>query len=60
MDLQTIKTKRDYNELLNWIDMQSDLAIDSESKEGEKLQVALLLIKQYEDLNYAIPIQCAQ
>ena len=55
MDLQIIKTEKNYEELLNWVDIQFDLAIDPESKEGEKLQIALLLIKQYEDLNHAIP-----
>ena len=29
--------------------------IAPETAEGEKLQVALLLIKQYEDLHYPIP-----
>lgn len=30
--------------------------ISPDTPEGEKLQVALLLIKQYEDLNYSIPM----
>lgn len=55
MDLQIIKTEKQYEDLLEWIDMQFDLAIAPESKAGEQLQIALLLIKQYEDLNYAIP-----
>ena len=44
-----------YEDLLGWVDEQFDLAIAPESKAGEQLQIALLLIKQYEDLNYAIP-----
>ena len=36
--------------------MKFDLQVIPESKEGKKLQVALLLIKQYENKNYAIPI----
>jgi HTH-type transcriptional regulator/antitoxin HigA len=36
--------------------MQFDLQVIPESKQGENLQVALLLIKQYEDEKYAIPI----
>jgi len=55
MNLQIIKTEKEYEDLLEWIDTQFDLKIAAESKEGEQLQIALLLIKQYEDLHYAIP-----
>lgn len=55
MDLQIIKTEKEYENLLEWVDNQFDLNIEPESKIGEKVQVALLLIKQYEDLHYAIP-----
>jgi HTH-type transcriptional regulator/antitoxin HigA len=55
MVLQIIKTEKQYEDLLAWVDEQFDLAIAPESKAGEQLQIALLLIKQYEDLNYAIP-----
>ena len=54
MNLQIIKTEKEYKDLLEWIDLQFDLNIARESKEGEHLQIALLLIKQYEDLHYAI------
>lgn len=33
-----------------------DKKIRPNTPEGEKLQVALLLIKQYEDVNYPIPL----
>lgn len=55
MDLQIIKSEKEYEILLEWVDNQFDLNIKPESKIGEKVQVALLLIKQYEDLHYAIP-----
>jgi HTH-type transcriptional regulator/antitoxin HigA len=55
MDLQIIRTEKEYEHLLEWVDTQFDLNIDSQSKEGGKLQIALLLIKQYEDLHYVIP-----
>jgi HTH-type transcriptional regulator/antitoxin HigA len=55
MDLQIIRTEKEYQDLLEWVDTQFDLNIAPESKEGGYLQVALLLIKQYEDLHYAIP-----
>jgi HTH-type transcriptional regulator/antitoxin HigA len=55
MDLQIIKTEKEYQDLMNWIDMQFDLNIAPESKEDEYLQTALSLIKQYEDIHYSIP-----
>jgi HTH-type transcriptional regulator/antitoxin HigA len=56
MELKIIKTKKQYEQYLNWIDVQFDNKIKSNSLQGEKLQVALLLIKQYEDANYPIPL----
>ena len=56
MNLLIIKNENEYQDLLEWIDMQFDLKVIPESEEGKKLQVALLLIKQYENENYAIPI----
>ena len=56
MNLFTIKNENEYQDLLEWIDMQFDLKVIPESEEGKKLQVALLLIKQYENENYLIPI----
>ena len=56
MDLQIIKTDNEYQELLNWVDGQFDLNIPPESKDGQHLQIVLLLIKQYEDIHYAIPL----
>ncbi|MGF1923962.1 MAG: helix-turn-helix domain-containing protein [Bacteroidia bacterium] len=38
-----------------WVDNQFDLHPAPESKAGQQLQIALLLIKQYEDDHYAIP-----
>ena len=56
MKLKIIKTKKDYEECLNWVDKMFDKKIKISTPEGEKLQIALLLIKQYEDKNYPIPI----
>ncbi len=55
MELKIIKNEKEYQDLLDWIDTQFDLNIAPDSKEGGNLQIALLLIKQYEDLHYAIP-----
>ena len=55
MTLKVIKTKKEYEAYLNWVDELFDKKISPESEEGEKLQVALLLIKQYEDAHFPIP-----
>jgi len=55
MELQIIKTEEEYQHMLDWVDNQFDLNVVPETKEGQQLQIALLLIKQYEDLHYSIP-----
>jgi HTH-type transcriptional regulator/antitoxin HigA len=56
MELKIIKTKKQYEQYLNWVDVQFDKKVKADTPQGEKLQVALLLIKQYEDANYPIPL----
>jgi HTH-type transcriptional regulator/antitoxin HigA len=56
MELKIIKTKKQYQEYLDWVDKQFDRRIKPNSAEGEKVQIALLLIKQYEDVHYPVPV----
>ena len=56
MELKIIKTKKQYQEFLDWVDKMFDNKIKPNTPEGEKLQVALFLIKQYEDAHYPIPL----
>jgi len=56
MELRVIKSEEQYQEYLNWVDELFDKQVSSDTPEGEMLQVALLLIKQYEDTNYSIPM----
>ena len=56
MELKIIKTKKQYEQYLDWVDVQFENKVKSTTPQGEKLQVALLLIKQYEDTNYPIPL----
>ena len=56
MELKIIKNKKQYHEYLDWVDKMFDKKIKPNTPEGEKLQVALLLIKQYEDAHYPIPV----
>ncbi|MDQ3681455.1 MAG: transcriptional regulator [Bacteroidota bacterium] len=55
MKLKPIKTKKDYEAYLDWVDELFDKKVKLNSSEGEELQIALLLIKQYEDEHYPIP-----
>ena len=55
MKLKIIKTKKEYENCLNWANKMFDKKTKINTPEGEKLQIALLLIKQYEDKNYPIP-----
>ncbi|GAB3772831.1 helix-turn-helix domain-containing protein [Spirosoma horti] len=55
MKLKPIKTEQEYDELMNWVDEQFDLKTPPNSSQGETLQIALLLIRAYEDEHYSIP-----
>jgi HTH-type transcriptional regulator/antitoxin HigA len=56
MKLRPIKSKKDHQTYLDWVDKQFDKKVKPNTTEGENLQIALLLIKQYEDEHYSIPI----
>jgi HTH-type transcriptional regulator/antitoxin HigA len=55
MILKIISSKKEYQQYLIWVDEMFNKRIAPETAEGEKLQVVLLLIKQYEDVHYPIP-----
>ena len=56
MKLKIIKTKKEYEAYLNWVDEMFDKKTRANTPEEETLQVALLLIKQYEDEHFPIPM----
>jgi HTH-type transcriptional regulator/antitoxin HigA len=56
MELFVPKSGVDYQNLLDWVDEQFDKKIKPSTPEGKKLEVALILIKNYEDQNYPIPL----
>jgi len=56
MELKIIKTNKQYEEYLDWVDMLFEKKVKDNTPQGDKLQIALLLIKQYEDANYPIPL----
>ena len=55
MELSLIKTEEQYEQYLEWVDLQFDNKVAPDSPEGKKLEVALMLIKQYEDEHHPIP-----
>jgi len=56
MQLKIIKNKKQYEEYLDWVDAMFDKKVKRNTPEGDKLEITLLLIKQYEDLHYRIPM----
>lgn len=55
MELAVIKSERQYKRMLRWVDQQFDSKVRPNTPEGRKLEVALILIKKYEDEHYPIP-----
>lgn len=55
MKLKPIKTAKEYEAYLKWVDEQFEKKVKPNSNDGDTLAVALLLIKEYEDRYYPIP-----
>lgn len=47
MKLKPIKSKKDYEAYLEWVDSLFDKKVKPNSPDGEALQVALLLIRDW-------------
>lgn len=56
MELTVIKSDVQYEQYLNWIDETFNKQITPDSAIGKQVEVALLLIKDYEDRNFPIPL----
>jgi HTH-type transcriptional regulator/antitoxin HigA len=55
MELKPITTEQEHQAILDWVDRQFDAGVQKGSAEGNLLEVALMLIKDYEDKHYLIP-----
>lgn len=55
IDLKPIRSREDYGKFLDWIDEQFDNGIEPNTPEGDQLEIALLLVKDYEDKHFRIP-----
>src|SRR5690242_192777 len=56
IEIKPIKTKKQYRQYLDWVDEMFDKKVKPGTKQGDLLQVALILIKNYEDEHYRIPV----
>lgn len=54
--IKPIHTEKEYQTSLDWVDKMFDKRVKPGSAEGELLQVVLLLIKDYEDKHYPVPM----
>jgi HTH-type transcriptional regulator / antitoxin HigA len=54
MNMEKIKSDKEYEDLLEWLDKEFDKKINPDSPEGKTLQDVLLKIKEYEDEHYPI------
>jgi HTH-type transcriptional regulator/antitoxin HigA len=54
IDIELKPVKSEYDQFLDWIDIQFDNKVEPNTEIGDKLEVALLLIKDYEDKHYPI------
>ena len=55
MNIKIIGSDKEYEQYLAWVDRQFDEKVAPNTPLGEKLQVVLLLIKDYEDKHYPVP-----
>ena len=55
MKLRPIKNKKDHEVMLAWVDQMFNKKVRIHSPLGEQVQIALILIKQYEEIHYSIP-----
>ncbi len=55
MKLKIIGSDKEYEQYLDWVDQMFDKQVSPNTAVGEKLQVVLLLIKDFEDRHYPIP-----
>lgn len=56
MELKPIKNDAEYEQMMEWIDEQFDSKPALNTPEGDRLQIALLLVKAYEDVHFQIPV----
>jgi len=56
MELALIRTEAQYEEYLDWVEVQLNHGVVPGTPLGNQLEVALLLIKEYEDKHHPVPL----
>ncbi len=56
MVLKPITNSKEHQYLLDWIDGQFDADVQKGTPDGNLLKVALILVKDYEDKFFPVPI----
>lgn len=56
MNLHAIHTPEEHEAMLEWIDEQFEKKVKKGTAEGRQLEVALILVKDFEDKNYPVPL----
>ncbi|MFM6998400.1 MAG: type II toxin-antitoxin system HigA family antitoxin [Bacteroidota bacterium] len=56
MELAVIRSEPQYQVMLEWIDQQFDAGIQAGTPKGNLLEVALVLVKKYEDEVHQVPL----
>ncbi|MEY2650560.1 MAG: hypothetical protein RL608_1234 [Bacteroidota bacterium] len=56
MELAVIRSEDQYEDYLDWVDAQLDAGVALGTPLGNQLEVALLLIKKYEDEHHPVPL----
>lgn len=56
MVLNVIKSDQQYEQYLDWVDEMFDKGLKPDSPDGKKVEICLVLIKDYEDKNFPIPL----
>jgi HTH-type transcriptional regulator/antitoxin HigA len=56
MELSVIRSEPQYQAVLEWIDQQFDAGVQAGTPQGNLLEVALVLVKKYEDEVHPVPL----
>ena len=56
MELAVIRSESQYQAVLEWIDQQFDAGVPAGTPQGNLLEVALVLVKKYEDEVHPVPL----
>ncbi len=56
MVIKPIRTNKQYEDYLEWVDKQFEIGTKKNTPAGDQLEIVLMLIQKYEDEKYAVPL----